>query len=76
MASSKILLDNPHWFTCKIFLCAIASRLRASFIELAQNFIAIHCDVTMALNIGIAQWFCPILQIFDKENVIKWVHFV
>ena len=27
------------------------SFLRVSFIELAQNFIAIHCDVTMALNV-------------------------
>ena len=36
-----------HWF-----YFAVQSFLRASFIELAQNFIAIHCDVTMALNIG------------------------
>ena len=35
-------------------LCDFAEQsfLRVSFIELAQNFIAIHCDVTMALNVG------------------------
>ena len=41
------VLRYAHWF-----YLAAQSFLRASFIDLAQNFIAIHCDVTMALNIG------------------------
>ena len=41
------VLRYAHWF-----YFAAQSFLRASFIELAQNFIAIHYDVTMALNIG------------------------
>ena len=55
---SKILLQIPIGLRVKFSFVrsradfAAQSFLRASYIELAQNFIAIHCYVTMALNIG------------------------
>ena len=42
----------PFFFGATRADFAEQSFLRASFIELALNFIAVHCDVTMALNIG------------------------
>ena len=56
--NSKILLQSPLVYVQNVPLCDFAEQsfLRVSFIELAQNFIAIHCDV-MA-NFNDLQKFC------------------
>ena len=51
------IIVASQWLQCRAALCALvllchAVRLARLF-ELAQNFNAIHCDVTMTLNIGI-----------------------
>ena len=56
-APAQSAIVASQWLQCHAALCALvllccAVLLRASFIELAQNYSVIHCDVTMALNIG------------------------